>query len=189
MRTSSLFALLLLAAGCADRSEEPSAPAPVERDVALDEEAVPEEVRPGIPLDRILAERADDGPFLRTLRPPRSTRVEPVANEYVAGQVDTLRTRVYDGVTIQAYEVSGGKTFLRQIDVTGGDYGTRDGLALGATRDEIEALLGAPERADGPSATYSTGSAETPMTIVVDYEPDPDGTERSATIRWIPYLD
>ena len=144
--------------------------------------------QPGVSLDQILAERGDDAAFLADLRPPRSQSAKPTPNEYVQGQTDTVRTYVYDGLQIEAYEVSEGRTFIRRVDVTSGDYGTSSGLSVGETRAALESVLGTPIEEEGGVA-YLTGSEPTPTTVEVEYEPDESGAERATVIRWIPYLD
>ena len=151
-------------------------------------------IRPGASLDRILAIHDDDEAFLATLRAPRAVRAEPVANEYVEGQVDTLRTRVYDGLSITAYEVTGGPTFIQSVTVSGEGYGTQGGLSPGETREDIEAVLGRPinevgQSGEGGAVLYETDSGPAPTTVEVRYEPDGDGTDRASEITWRPYLD
>lgn len=198
LRLLSLLLAVALASGCADDPDRAPADVPSPDPATASQPSTPPadpdappapEVRPGVRLDRILAERSDDAAFLADLRPPRSRRAEPTPNQYVEGQTDTVRTYVYDGLRIEAYEVSGGRTFLRRIDVTSGEYGTASGLAVGETRADIEAILGTPFQEDGEVAAYLTGPEPTPTTVEVEYEPDEDGTERAVAISWIPYLD
>ncbi len=146
-------------------------------------------MRPGVSLDRLLASRSDDADVLADLRAPRSVHVEPTPNDFVDSQMDTVRTYIYDGLQIEAYEVAEGRTFIRRIDVIGGDYGTASGLALGETRVQIERVLGIPFQEDGNVAAYQTGDELTPLTVEVEYEEDIDGTQRATAISWIPYLD
>ena len=174
-----LLALCLALVACQPEEADPP-PAP--------EEPVSLAVRPGVGLDRILAPRDDDAALLARLRPARSASARPVANEYVAGQVDSVRTYVYDGLVLDAYEVSGGRSFVQRVAVTGGDYGTADGLAVGETRADLEAVLGAPARG-GRVSTYDTGSGPTPTLVEVTYEPDESGVDRAVEVVWRPYLD
>ncbi len=195
LRLSLGLLLIALAGGCADDAD-PSvstagefrsstrAPAP-----AAEDERVAMEVRPGVGLDRLLAEREDDAAFLAGLQAPRTQHAEPAPNEYVEGQVDTVRTYVYDDLRIEVYEVADGRAFIQRVDVTGGDYGTASGLSVGETRDQIEAILGIPFQEDGNVAAYLTGPEPTPTTVEVEYAADRDGTTRATAISWIPYLD
>ena len=179
-------ALVVALAACADAGD----PAPPPPPAAEPEAAGPVEVRPGVRLDRILAAADDGAALLAALRPPRSTRAEPVANRYVAGQVDTVRTHVYDGLQIEAYEVAGGPTFVQAVTVTGDGYGTASGLAVGEARDHLEAVLGPPVREGGAGGVvYETGDGATPTAVEVRYEPDEAGTPRASEITWRPYLD
>jgi len=197
VRFASLLALLLGTAACvgdaddaavASHVPEASASRPVA--VPSDPDAPPAaDVRPGVRLDRILAEREDDADLLTDLRAPRTQRTEPVPNEYVEGQVDTVRTYVYDGLRIEAYEVAGGRTFIRRVDVTDGSYGTASGLSVGETRETIERVLGRPVRDGGRVVVYEAGPEPTPTSVEVTYEPDEAGTPRASAISWLPYLD
>lgn len=146
-------------------------------------------VRPGASLDRLLADRGDDGPMLSDLRAPRSLTAEPVENRHVAGQVDTVRTWTYDGLVIEAYEVSGGPTFIQRVAVTGVDYGTASGLAVDEPRAALEAVLGPPVEETGATAVYETGDPAAPTVVEVVYEPDERGQPRAAQITWRPYVD
>lgn len=185
------FLALLLVAACADEPAAPSpaAPPPAVPQGAIDSADRPaREIRPGVSLDRVLAVHDDEAAFLAGLRPPRSVRAEPVENEHVEGQVDTVRTRVYDGLSIAAYEVTGGPTFIQSVTVRGG-YGTRSGVSPGQTRDALEAVLGPPVHEGGGAVIYETGSEPTPTTVEVVYESDAAGVLRASEITWRPYLD
>lgn len=181
MRTALALAVLF-AAGCTGERPAPPAEAPPEP-------SAPAEVRPGASLDRILAPRDDDGPFLAALRAPRAREAAPVASAHVPGRVDTVRTYVYDGLAIEAYEVTGGPTLVARVRLTSGGYGTGSGLALDEARADLEAVLGPPTGAEGPRVTYETDGDPAPTTVEVLYEPDADGVERAAEIVWAPYLD
>ena len=182
----------LAVAGCAEAAD-PAPPRPTEPARAEPASAPAPQVRPGVSLDRLLAAHDDPTAFLQTLRPPRSERAEPVQNEYVAGQTDTVRTRVYDGLRVRAYEVTDGPAFVQSVTVTGDGYGTSDGVAVGETRAALEAVLGPPvaglAAGRGGAVVYQTGAGPAPTTVDVTYEPDAGGTERATEITWRPYLD
>ena len=193
-RPFALLALLALSGGCADDANRPSGEggaaqaiggalpgAPADSEVAA--------IRPGVPLDRLLDADADDEDVLADLQAPRSERADATPNAHVPGQTDTVRTYVYDGLRIESYEVAGGRTFVRRVDVTDGEYETGTGLSVGASRERIEAALGTPFQEDGEVAAYLTGPEPTPTTVEVEYARDGEGTERATAISWIPYLD
>ena len=144
-------------------------------------------VRPGVRLDALLTL---DGEVLKSrLRAPREVRTEATENRYVADQVDTVRTYVYDGLELELYDVTDGPAFVRRLAITGGDYGTSDGLSVGTPRDEMEATLGPPIDETGGTVTYTTGAEPTPTLVEVLYEADADGVARASEIVWLPYVD
>lgn len=139
---------------------------------------------PGASLDEILADRGDDGPFLRGLEPPSRTEVEAVENRHVPGQVDSVRTLVYPGLVIEAYEVAGGNTMIHRVAVQSVDVRTETGLGIGSTRSDVEAVFGAPTSTRGDVATYDVGGGPTPTQAEVRYEGD-----RAVSFVWQPYVD
>lgn len=140
-------------------------------------------------LREVLTERGDDAPFLADLPPAHTVHAEPEENRHVPGQIDTVRTYRYDGLTIEAYDVTDGPTFIRRVEVTSGAYETAEGLSVGDGRGEVEAVLGPPVGEDGGTVIYETGGEPTPTTVEVRYEPGEDGVQRAASVEWRPYLD
>lgn len=188
-----LIPLLVLACGLGACSDAPSLdearPAGESAASVSSPPAEPEDVRPDVGLDQILAVRGDDGPFLESLPPPRTVRAEAEENRHVMGQIDTVRTYVYDGLTIEAYEVTGGRTLVRHVEVTSAAYETAEGLSVGDTRSDVEAVLGPPVRDEGGTVAYETGEDPTPTTVEVRYRSGEGGVQRVASIEWSPYLD
>jgi hypothetical protein len=193
----ALVLALALAACTSDPADAPAAPpaegstpGPTATPAGADAEPLAEADRqPVAPLDEILAPRRDDGPFLRGLPEPRAVRAEPTENRHVEGQTDTVRTYVYRGLEVEAYEVSGGRTFVQRVEATSPAYETESGLAVGRTRGAVESVLGVPVEEDGPVAVYETDEGPTPTTVEVRYETDAAGAERAVRITWRPYVD
>lgn len=200
LRTAFCLVVLLAAGGCLETESverlpdsEPTVPvsgptsderaAPAERPGDLAER------RPGARLDRILADRPDDGPFLSGLRSPRRRTAEPAVNRRDPARTDTVVTLIYDGLSIEAYAVTGGPTHLRRLAVTSGEYGTASGLSVGETRASIESVLGPAVRTDEGNPVYELAPDEAPTLVTVTYEPDQDGVARASEIVWAPYLD
>ena len=90
---------------------------------------------------------------------------------------------------VEVYDATGGATFVRRVIVTGGGYGTADGLAVGETRASLESVLGAPVGVEGPLVSYEADGGDAPTAVEVTYAPDQDGVERASEIVWRPYLD
>lgn len=188
MRCAVVLVLVAVGwSGCGDPSESalPSGQA------ALDEErpVLAIEARPGLRLDRLLASDGDDQAILDRMREPRTRLSTPTPNAHVDGQVDTVTTYRYDGLEIEAYEVTGGPTFIQRIVITSGSYGTSDGLSVGEPRATLEEVLGPPVATTARAVTYEVGEEPTPTRIVVTYEPNEDGVEQAVSIEWYPYVD
>ena len=85
--------------------------------------------------------------LVQRLGTPQRVERKPIANQYVQGQVDTLRTLVYTGIEALVYDVTNeAKTFLVRLSLSSSQYTTPEGLRVGLrTADVIEAL-GPPTR-------------------------------------------
>ncbi len=172
------LALVLPAAGCADED------APQTRPNVRDETPPSAETRPGVRLDRLLAARGDAAPVLHVMRTPRERRAEAVANAHVEGQADSVVTWVYDGLALETYAVTGGPTFVRRVTVTGGAYGTSDGLSVGERRADVEAVLGRPSAQAGGVASYRLDGDGLAVSVDVVYAVGRDGDDRASQITW-----
>ncbi|NNF58490.1 MAG: hypothetical protein HKN04_09630 [Rhodothermaceae bacterium] len=189
MRCTLLVLVFLLAAGCSGTAED----APSSENAPIVEGPPPGnppmggpvEVAPGLPLDELLDSRVDGATLQARLNAPRRMETEPVANRHVAGQVDTLRTYVYDGIRLQFYTITGGGALLQEVTVTGEGYTTAEGLGVGSTRDEIEATYPHSLGAEGSTITYERDDEEpTPTVLRVTYDGD-----RASSLTWLLYVD
>jgi hypothetical protein len=148
--------------------------------------------RPDIALPTILDrtyERTDDGSLvlLDRLGEPRRIETEPVENRHVPGQIDTLRTLVFDGLAVEVYAVADGKELLQEIRVTGPGYETAEGLGVGSTRAAVRDVLGSPARTEGDTVTYEVSESPedpTPTQLHIRYDGD-----RVAAMTWSYYVD
>lgn len=182
------LALALFLGGCASEpAPDPEVPGRqgTLSDLAVDDDVPSEGVRPGVRIDRILAASGALGPVVDRLREPRVRTAEAVENRHVPGQIDTVRTWAYDGLTLEVYETAPGRALLRRLTVTTAEYGTSDGLAVGESRADLESVLGPPAPSGGDEVQYRT-DAELPTTIAVTYTPDEDDVERASQIEWRP---
>lgn len=149
-------------------------------------------VRPSVSLAAMLGgafQQADDGsfPLLDRLGEPRRVEAQPIENRHVPGQVDTLRTLVFDGLEVEVYAVADGKELLQEIRVTGPGYETAEGLRVGSTRSEVREAFGAPVYSEGDAATYEVRSAPddpTPTQLQIRYDGD-----RVVAMAWSYYVD
>ena len=149
-------------------------------------------VRPDIALPAILDrtyERTGDGSLvlLDRLGEPERVETEPVENRHVPGQIDTLRTLMFDGLAVEVYAVADGKELLQEVRVTGPGYETAEGLGVGSARAAVRDVLGAPVRTEGDTVTYEVLESPddpTPTQLHVRYDGD-----RVAAMTWSYYVD
>lgn len=147
----------------------------------------PASTGPGVPLSALLDESADDAALRNRLAEPLRIETEPVENRHEPGQIDTVRTYVYDDLRVRFYDRTGGGPLLERVTVTGGDYRTAEGIGAGSTRAEIEAAYGAPAETHDGDPIYevpSTPDDPTPLRLQVTY--DGDAAER---LTWYFYVD
>jgi hypothetical protein len=184
-----LVLVLLVAVGCTGTADD--APSPEE--VPAGEGPPPGnppmggpvEVTPGLALDDLLDSYVDGMTLQARLNTPRRIEAEPVANRHVAGQVDTLRTYVYDGIRLQFYDLTDGGVLLQEVAVTDDGYTTADGLGVGSTRDAIEAAYPHSLGAEGSTITYESGGDDPASTVLrVAYAAD-----HAASLTWFLYVD
>ncbi len=174
MRCSHHLLALALAAGCTGGQRVPDAP-----DAA---EAVP-----GVPLAALIeAGRAGDlAAVLPRLDAPRRIETEPVENRHVPGQIDTLRTYLYDGLQLQFYDVSGSaKLLATHLRVTGDGYAAPSGLRVGLPPDSVRRMIGPADRRTGDGAfVYEQGDV-TPTLLYVYFSED-----AVSKLEWSFYVD
>jgi hypothetical protein len=143
---------------------------------------------PGVSLAEILDPSVEGRALRARLNAPVRAETEAIPNRHVPGQVDTLRTLHYDGLALEFYEVTGGPTFLQTVTVTGGVYETAEGLGVGSTRGEVEAVYthstSAEPTDEGNVVTYERADGPAPLTLEVRYVGDD-----VAAMTWRFYVD
>jgi len=160
------------------RSDEKAAQAP-ETTIAR---AEPEEAM-GPPSDVVSqliqrALRADGGvseqALVRQLGAPQRVETRPIANQYVRGQVDTVRTLIYRGVEALVYDVtSEAKSFLIRLSLSSSRYATPEGLRVGIAEKQVIDKIGPPTRRNAADGELIYQETETPATsLVVRIEDD-----------------
>lgn len=109
------------------------------------------------------------GAVRERLGSPERSRADTVANQYVLGQVDTVRTLEYPGVEAQIYDAADeGKTFLVRLSLLSSHYATPEGIRVGDSESRVIDVLGAPTRRSssrGELIYEETG--ETPTSTVL----------------------
>jgi hypothetical protein len=100
---------------------------------------------------------------------PQRVETEPIANQYVRGQVDTLRTLIYPGIEALVYDVANdSKTFLVRLSLSSARYTTPDGLRVGLRKTRVIEALGPPTRHDASAGELIYQETEaTPTSMVV----------------------
>jgi hypothetical protein len=119
--------------------------------------------------------------LVQRLGPPNRIQTEPVKNQYVRGQVDTLRTLVYTGLEALVYDVTNdSKTFLVRLSLSSTQYTTPEGLHVGLPEEHVIDELGPPTRRDEARGELIYQESEpTPTSMVVQVR---DG--RVVRINW-----
>jgi hypothetical protein len=109
------------------------------------------------------------GTLVRRLGAPRRVEAEPIANQYVRGQVDTLRTLVYSGVEALVYDVTGDpKAFLVRLSLSDPRYATPEGLRVGFSEERVVEKIGPPTRRNDAAGELIYQETEaTPISMVV----------------------
>jgi hypothetical protein len=102
---------------------------------------------------------------------PRRVQTRPISNQYVDGQVDTLRTLVYTGIEALVYDVTDSpKTFLVRFSISSTQYTTPEGIHVGVSEKRVLDTLGPPTRRDdstGELIYQETESKPTAMVVQV----------------------
>lgn len=103
------------------------------------------------------------------LGPPERVETEPVANQYVEGQIDTLRTLVYTGLQALMYDVTNEpKTLLVRLSLSSTQYMTPEGLHVGLSESQIIEELGPPTRRnESKGELIYQETKPTPISMVV----------------------
>lgn len=100
---------------------------------------------------------------------PQHVQTEPIANQYVRDQVDTLRTLVYNGVKALVYDVTrDAKEFLVRLSLLDARYATPEGLRVGLSEERVLDKIGPPTRRDeaGENLIYQETEAS-PTSLIV----------------------
>lgn len=179
-----------LLAGCADTppAVAPPAAGPLPAPTAsrapeVAPDTLSEQDRAAIPFDAVFSGEEE---ALAELGPVRERSARPFANRWTEGQMDSLVTRVYDGVTVSTYHVATGKVLVSSVDLTATGYRTHDGLAVGASRSEVEQALGRPVRQSDGASVYEVGD---PMPTIIEVTYAEGGASRARRIVWHPPID
>jgi hypothetical protein len=107
--------------------------------------------------------------IVQRLGSPQAVRTEPVANQYVRGQVDTLRTLVYTGMEALVYDVTNDtKTFLVRLSLSSTQYSTPEGVRVGFSEERVLEEIGSPTRRNASQGEWIYQESEpTPTSMVV----------------------
>lgn len=178
--------LVLLVSACA--SPETEAPAPSDPAAPSEPSATPAPSEPPVSLAEILNRldtEGDESSLVAELTEAGEVVVTTEENRHTRGQIDTVRTIRFPGLEVEAYAVSGGPTFVREVRVTGGDYASAEGLGAGVSRETVEGLYGEPVRTLGERVIYETSDAPAPTTLEVVYGPEGEAVR----LVWRPYVD
>jgi hypothetical protein len=177
-------ALVLAVGACSSaESTQPAAPQPADSEATVvarsgpDGSASASPTAAGPPSDIVsqLIQRAlrvegsvSHGDLVQRLGSPQRVETRPVPNQYVQGQIDTVRTLVYPGVEALVYDVTGEtKSFLVRLSLLSPRYATPEGLRVGIVEGEVLEKIGPPMRRDRASGELIYQETETPATSLV----------------------
>lgn len=106
--------------------------------------------------------------LVQRLGVPRQVRTRPISNQYVEGQVDTLRTLIYTGIEALVYDVTDSpKTFLVRFSISSTQYTTPEGIHVGVSEDRVLDTLGAPTRRNDSTGELIYQETESKPTAMV----------------------
>ena len=106
--------------------------------------------------------------LLRRLGSPRVVQTEPVANQYVRGQTDTLRTLVYTGLEALVYDVTDdSKSFLVRLSVSSTQYTSPEGVRVGLSEERVLDQIGPPTRRNASRGEWIYQESDTTPTSMV----------------------
>lgn len=107
--------------------------------------------------------------LVNQLGTPRRVEKRPIANQYVRGQIDTLRTLFYQGIEALVYDVtSEEKALLLRFSLSSPKYATPEGVRVGLSKQRAVEKIGPPTRRDASQAELIYQETEsTPTSLVV----------------------
>lgn len=172
-------ALIFVMGACssAESTQGPSnASSPSSRSASVDRADPPDDAGPPPDVVSQLIEQAlqSDGSIshrslVNQLGSPRRVETEPVANQYVPDQTDTLRTFIYQGVEALMYDVTDDpKTFLVRLSLLSARYATPEGVRVGMEEKRVLEKVGAPTRRNASTGELIYQETEpTPTSMVL----------------------
>ena len=155
-------------------------PGPPPRDIASEQrQAVTDFVNGG--WDFALGENHDD--IVGQLGDPLGVGIMTVQNRHNPDQTDRLCHLFYDGLTVTIYTVTDtGQEFVTDLCITSDAYPVKWGLKVGAARDQMIKILGAPSEATTDRCRYE--APDVPSSVIFHLRND-----RVQRIDWHFFLD
>lgn len=89
-----------------------------------------------------------DRSLLRDLPRPTATRRELIRNRHQPEHIDTILTHSYPGLEIRVYRTTSNKDMIQTVTVFGHEFVSDEGLRVGLTLAQVEAILGEPFRTE-----------------------------------------
>ena len=106
--------------------------------------------------------------LVQRLGTPQRVETRPIANQYVRGQVDTVRTLIYPGVEALVYDVSQEtKSFLVRLSLSSPRYTTPEGVRVGLMEGRVIEKIGPPTRRNPAEGELIYQETDTPSTSLV----------------------
>jgi hypothetical protein len=110
--------------------------------------------------------------LVRRLGAPQRVETRPIANQYVRGQMDTVRTLIYPGIEALVYDVAHQeKSFLVRLSLSSPQYTTPEGVRVGIVEGDVIEKIGPPTRrnpTEGELIYQETGTPSTSLVVRVE---------------------
>lgn len=131
------------------------------------------------------ASSASEGGVRESLGTPDGVTSETTENVHVPGQRDAIRTLHYAGMTVAIYHVNGSepKDIVTGVRVTSPGRPLLWGLRIGAGRQQVIDLLGAPTTRQAGKLTYSDEEGYNSVTFLLG------SGDTVREVRWDYYID
>lgn len=174
--TWALALLLALSLGACEERKSPETQGPTVEEEAHDK--IADFLHSGweFKLGQTIQEVTDN------LGEPLSEKIEKYENRHVVGQIDEIRTLMYNGLVLVVYRVNEKKPrdLFMSLAITRDNFDMKWGLKVGVSQDRVRTILGEPHKSQGGAFVYQDENSSVSFSFQ-------GGTVRG--IKWHWYVD